>query len=200
MFKFAHPEILYALLLIPLLLALFYYGVVVKGKRLKKLGEKRLLTGLMPEVSHWRPRVKFYISLVAIAIAIFVAAGPQYGTKKEKIKKQGVEMMVCIDVSNSMLSDDVKPDRMSRAKQVLGRLIDKLENDKVGLIVFDPFFERKIGIALLFAILAMHICNKGHLVYIRRFCTLFLCKGIYRQHHQQSHHQNCNSSFHIVSY
>lgn len=136
MFKFAHPEILYALLLIPLLLALFYYGVVVKGKRLKKLGEKRLLTGLMPEVSHWRPRVKFYISLVAIAIAIFVAAGPQYGTKKEKIKKQGVEMMVCIDVSNSMLSDDVKPDRMSRAKQVLGRLIDKLENDKVGLIVF----------------------------------------------------------------
>ncbi len=136
MFKFAHPEILYILLVIPLLLIVFYYGVVVKSRRLKKLGEKRLLAGLMPDVSHWRPRVKFYISLVAIAIAVFVAAGPQYGTKKEKIKKKGVEMMVCIDVSNSMLSDDVKPDRMSRAKQVLGRLIDKLENDKVGLIVF----------------------------------------------------------------
>ena len=136
MFKFAHPEILYALLLIPVLFALFYYGVVIKGKRLKKLGEKRLLTGLMPEVSHWRPRVKFYISIAAMALAIFVAAGPQYGTKKEKIKKKGLEMMVCIDVSNSMLADDVKPDRMSRAKQVLGRLIDKLENDKVGLIVF----------------------------------------------------------------
>lgn len=136
MFKFAHPEILYTLLLIPVLIALFYYGVVVKGRRLKKLGEKRLLTGLMPEVSHWRPRVKFYISIAAMALAIFVAAGPQYGTKKEKIKKKGVEMMVCIDVSNSMLADDVKPDRMSRAKQVLGRLIDKLENDKVGLIVF----------------------------------------------------------------
>lgn len=136
MFKFAHPEILYILLVIPLLLIVFYYGVVVKSRRLKKLGEKRLLAGLMPDVSHWRPRVKFYISLVAIVIAVFVAAGPQYGTKKEKIKKKGVEMMVCIDVSNSMLSDDVKPDRMSRAKQVLGRLIDKLENDKVGLIVF----------------------------------------------------------------
>lgn len=136
MFRFAHPEILYLLLIVPALIVLFYYGVIVKSRRLKKLGDKNLLITLMPEVSHLRPRIKFYLSLVAIALAIFVAAAPQYGSKKEKIKKKGVEMMVCIDVSNSMLSDDVKPDRMSRAKQVLGRLIDKLENDKVGLIVF----------------------------------------------------------------
>ncbi len=103
---------------------------------MKKFGDKELLKGLMPEVSHSRPRIKFYLSLVALALMIFVAAGPQYGTKKEKVKHQGIELMVCIDVSNSMLSDDVKPDRMSRAKQVLIRLIDKLSNDKVGLIVF----------------------------------------------------------------
>ncbi len=117
-------------------MGLFYYGLIIKSKRLKRMGEKSLLSNLMPEVSHIRPRVKFYLSLVALTLLIFVAAGPQYGSKKEKVKHQGIEMMVCIDVSNSMLSDDVKPDRMSRAKQVLGRLIDKLENDKVGLIVF----------------------------------------------------------------
>ncbi len=136
MFRFAHSEFLYLLFLIPLLMGLFYYGLIIKSKRLKRLGEKSLLSNLMPEVSHIRPRVKFYLSLVALTLLIFVAAGPQYGSKKEKVKHQGIEMMVCIDVSNSMLSDDVKPDRMSRAKQVLGRLIDKLENDKVGLIVF----------------------------------------------------------------
>ncbi|MCQ2335831.1 MAG: VWA domain-containing protein [Paludibacteraceae bacterium] len=136
MFRFAHSEFLYLLFLIPLLMGLFYYGLIIKSKRLKRMGEKRLLSNLMPEVSHIRPRVKFYLSLVALTLLIYVAAGPQYGSKKEKVKHQGIEMMVCIDVSNSMLSDDVKPDRMSRAKQVLGRLIDKLENDKVGLIVF----------------------------------------------------------------
>ena len=136
MFRFAHSEFLYLLFLIPVLMGLFYYGLIIKSKRLKKMGEKSLLSNLMPEVSHIRPRIKFYLSLVALTLMIFVAAGPQYGSKKEKVKHQGIEMMVCIDVSNSMLSDDVKPDRMSRAKQVLGRLIDKLENDKVGLIVF----------------------------------------------------------------
>ncbi|MCQ2370209.1 MAG: VWA domain-containing protein [Paludibacteraceae bacterium] len=136
MFRFAHSEFLYLLFLIPVLMGLFYYGLIIKSKRLKKMGEKSLLSNLMPEVSHIRPRIKFYLSLVALTLMLFVAAGPQYGSKKEKVKHQGIEMMVCIDVSNSMLSDDVKPDRMSRAKQVLGRLIDKLENDKVGLIVF----------------------------------------------------------------
>lgn len=136
MFRFAHPEILYTLIIVPILIGLFYYGLIIKSRRLKKMGEKQLLSWLMPEVSHIRPRVKFYLSIVALTLLIFVAAGPQYGTKKEKVKRQGIELMVCIDVSNSMLSDDVKPDRMSRAKQVLNRLIDKLENDKVGLIVF----------------------------------------------------------------
>jgi len=136
MFRFANPEILYLLFIVPILLGLFFYGKILKSRRLKKMGEKRLLMNLMPEVSHIRPELKFFVSLLAIIILIFVAAGPQYGTKKEKIKRQGIELMVCIDVSNSMLSDDVKPDRMSRAKQVLNRLIDQLKNDKVGLIVF----------------------------------------------------------------
>lgn len=136
MFRFAHIEFLYLLFLIPVLLGIFYYGLILKSRRLKKFGDKELLKGLMPEVSHSRPRIKFYLSVVALTLLIFVAAGPQYGTKKEKVKRQGIELMVCIDVSNSMFSDDVKPDRMSRAKQVLNRLIDKLSNNKVGLIVF----------------------------------------------------------------
>lgn len=163
MFRFAHSEILYLLFLIPLLLGLFYYGLVVRSKRLKKLGDKSLLMQLMPEVSNSRPKTKFYISLVALVLLIFVAAGPQYGSKKEKVKRQGIELMVCIDVSNSMLSDDVKPDRMARAKQVLNRLIDKLQNDKVGLIVFagDAYVQMPMTTDVSSAKMFLHSINPG---------------------------------------
>lgn len=163
MFRFAHSEILYLLFLIPLLLGLFYYGLVVRSKRLKKLGDKSLLMQLMPEVSNSRPKIKFYISLVALVLLIFVAAGPQYGSKKEKVKRQGIELMVCIDVSNSMLSDDVKPDRMARAKQVLNRLIDKLQNDKVGLIVFagDAYVQMPMTTDVSSAKMFLHSINPG---------------------------------------
>ncbi|HOH96265.1 MAG: VWA domain-containing protein [Paludibacteraceae bacterium] len=136
MFRFARPEYLYLLLLIPVLIGFFYYSLIIKNKRLRKLGEKSLLKNLMLTASHWRPRVKFYAVLVAIILCIFALAGPQFGTKLEKVKRQGIEMMVAVDVSNSMLAQDVSPDRMSRAKQVLSRLIDNLQDDKVGLLVF----------------------------------------------------------------
>jgi Ca-activated chloride channel family protein len=136
MFRFAHPDFLYALLIIPVLIALFYYSLYQKSKRLKKLGDKKLLIELMPDASHWRPRVKFYLLLSAIILGIFMLAGPQFGTKLQKVKRNGVELMVAVDVSNSMLAEDLTPNRMQRAKQVLSRLIDQLRNDKVGLLVF----------------------------------------------------------------
>ena len=136
MFRFAHPDYLYALLVIPVLIGLFYYSLLQKSKRLGLLGEKKLLAYLMPEASHWRPRVKFYLLLSAIVLAIFMMAGPQFGSKLQKVKHNGVELMIAVDVSNSMLAEDLAPNRMGRAKQLLSRLIDQSQNDKVGLLVF----------------------------------------------------------------
>ena len=136
MFRFARPEYLYLLMLIPVLIGFFYYALIIKSKRLKTLGNKSLLRGLMPEASHIRPRVKFYLLLTALILSIFMMAGPQFGSKLEKQKRQGVELVIAVDVSNSMLSQDLKPDRMSRAKRVLNHLIDNLQNDKVALMIF----------------------------------------------------------------
>ncbi|MEE0973860.1 MAG: VWA domain-containing protein [Paludibacteraceae bacterium] len=136
MFRFAHPEYLYILLIVPVLIGMFYYSVYKRSQRLKKIGDKQLLSQLMPEASHLRPRVKFYLLLSAIILSIFAIAGPQFGTKLQKVKRSGVELMVAVDVSNSMLAQDLTPNRMGRAKQVLSRLIDQLQNDKVGLLVF----------------------------------------------------------------
>ena len=136
MFRFARPEYLYLLMLIPVLIGFFYYALTIKSMRLKSLGNKALLKTLMPEASHIRPRVKFYLLLTALILSIFMMAGPQFGTKLEKQKRQGVELVIAVDVSNSMLSQDLKPDRMSRAKRVLNHLIDNLQNDKVALMIF----------------------------------------------------------------
>ena len=136
MFRFARPEYLYLLALVPVLIGFFYYALIIKSKRLKTLGNKALLRTLMPEASHIRPRVKFYLLLTAFILSVFMMAGPQFGSKLEKQKRQGVELVIAVDVSNSMLSQDLKPDRMSRAKRVLNTLIDNLHNDKVALMIF----------------------------------------------------------------
>ena len=136
MFRFARPEYLYLLALVPVLIGFFYYALIIKSKRLKTLGNKAILQTLMPEASHIRPRVKFYLLLTAFILSVFMMAGPQFGSKLEKQKRQGVELVIAVDVSNSMLSQDLKPDRMSRAKRVLSTLIDNLQNDKVALMIF----------------------------------------------------------------
>ncbi len=136
MFRFARPDYFILLLALILPVVLFYYGLIVKKHRLQKLGDKHLMLRLMPAVSHWRPRVKFALSFLAMVLIVFVIAGPQFGSKLETVKRKGIEVIVAIDVSNSMLSEDLKPNRMQRAKQILTRVIDQLDNDKVGLIVF----------------------------------------------------------------
>lgn len=90
----------------------------------------------MPDYSVTRPIVKFMFQLFALASVIIILARPQFGSRLEEVKKQGVEVIIALDVSNSMLAEDIQPDRLTRAKQALSRLIDNLENDKIGLIVF----------------------------------------------------------------
>lgn len=136
MFRFAHPDFLYLLFLLPALVAFYVYAMIVKKKAIKKYGNPTLLAELMPEVSTKRQHLKFWLLFGAITMVIFIIVGPQFGSKLETVKRQGVEIMVCLDVSNSMLAEDVSPNRLDKAKQMLSRLTDGFTNDKVGLIVF----------------------------------------------------------------
>ena len=136
MFRFAHPEFLFLLLLIPVLIGVFIYTSIQKRRNIIKFGNPDLLAGLMPNVSKVRPHVKFYLQLTAILLLIIVIAQPQFGTRMEKEKRKGIEVMIALDVSNSMLAQDVLPSRLENAKQVLSKLIDDMNNDKIGLVVF----------------------------------------------------------------
>jgi Ca-activated chloride channel family protein len=103
---------------------------------LERFGNPKLLADLMPDVSMIRPTVKFYLLLLALTIMIFVLAQPQFGTKLETVKRKGIELMIALDVSNSMNAADIEPNRLERAKQAVAQLVDKLSNDKIGFIVF----------------------------------------------------------------
>lgn len=136
MFRFAHPDFLYLLFILPVLIAFYIYAMILKKKAIKKYGNPELLAELMPEVSPKRQHLKFWLLFGAITMVIFVIAGPQFGSKLETVKRQGVEIMVCLDVSNSMLAEDVSPNRLDKAKQMLSKLTDGFKDDKMGLIVF----------------------------------------------------------------
>jgi Ca-activated chloride channel family protein len=136
MFRFAHPEYLFLLLIVPLLVGLFIYTRIQKKRKLQLFGDPALLASLMPNVSFLRPRFKFYMQLTAVILMIVVMAQPQFGTKEEKQEKNGIEVMIALDVSNSMMAQDIQPARLDKAKMVLSKLVDGMTNDKVGLVVF----------------------------------------------------------------
>jgi Ca-activated chloride channel family protein len=137
---------LYALVLLPIFLAIFLFSMYQKKRNLKKIGEMRLLRDMMPDIALKRQYFKFWLLLGAMALFIVIIAGPQFGSKLETVKKQGIEVMICLDVSNSMLSNDITPSRLGKSKQMLERLINTLNNDKIGLIVFagDAFIQLPI--------------------------------------------------------
>ncbi len=136
MFRFAHPEYLYLLFILPVLLLFYVYIVKARKKALQKYGTLGLIVTLMPEASPKRRSLKYFIFFISLTVVIFIIAGPQFGSKLETVKRQGIEVMVCLDVSNSMLARDIAPSRLDKAKLMLSRLTDGFENDKMGLIVF----------------------------------------------------------------
>ncbi|MBN2667480.1 MAG: VWA domain-containing protein, partial [Bacteroidales bacterium] len=136
LFRFANPELLYLLLILPVLAGLFIVSRVRSRNAIRKLGDTTLISRLMPELSGTRPVLKFILLLAGISAIIIVLARPQYGSKLEEVRKLGVEVIIALDVSNSMLAEDIQPDRLTRAKQAISRLVDNLSNDKIGLIVF----------------------------------------------------------------
>lgn len=144
--KFANPELLYLLILLPVLLAIYIYSNYRRSKNLKLYGDPALLAHLMPDASRYRMNLKFWLSMVALSLAIVVLARPQFGSKKETVTRQGIETMIALDISNSMIAEDITPNRLEKAKNIISKLINKFQNDKMGLIVFagDAFVQLPI--------------------------------------------------------
>ncbi|CAN5611531.1 VWA domain-containing protein [soil metagenome] len=135
-FRFAHPEYLYALAVVPIIIILFFVMRLMKRKAWKKLGDTSLVSQLAPSVSKGKPLIKMILFCIAYSLLVVGLANPQIGTKLEEVKREGVDVIIALDVSNSMKAQDIKPDRLERAKQAISRFIDKLENDRIGIIIF----------------------------------------------------------------
>ncbi|MBR3566080.1 MAG: VWA domain-containing protein [Paludibacteraceae bacterium] len=136
MFRFAYPNYLYLLLLIPILIVAFILYNRKKQRDLELFGNKELVKELMPNASVIRPRIKFSLLLVSLSLLIVGIARPQFGTKEQTVKRQGIEVMIALDISNSMMAEDVAPNRLERAKQMMSKIIDERRDDKIGIIVF----------------------------------------------------------------
>ena len=136
MFRFEEPLYLYMLVLIPLLAGLHYFTNYIRHKRLKRYGDVELLKALMPDVSNVRREVKLWLMLIALALLIVTLARPQFGTKVDTRKRQGIEAIIAMDVSNSMLAQDVTPSRLDKSKMLVSSIVDKMTDDKIGLIVY----------------------------------------------------------------
>ena len=136
MFRFAHPQYLWLLLAVPALIALYWAAARNRRKRLARFGNPTLLRGLMPEVSTGRVRLKSILFTAAVALLVLALARPQWGSKLREETSEGIEMMLVVDVSNSMLAEDFAPNRLERTKYAIDRLFDGLRQDRVGLVVF----------------------------------------------------------------
>lgn len=146
MFRFQDPIYLWLLLIIPIFILFWYISNVNVKRRLRKYGDPKLLKQLMPDVSSNRPRVKYLIILCCISLIILMIAQPQMGTKISNEKRNGIEAIISLDISNSMLAEDVAPSRLDKSKMLVENMIDNFTNDKIGLVVFagDAFVQLPI--------------------------------------------------------
>ena len=146
MFRFEDPAYLYLLISLPLLILIRMYGLRKRKKQLKDFGDILLVKELMPNVSGGRRELKFWLMLAAVALIAIMLARPQMGTKISQDKRQGIEVMIALDISNSMKAEDVAPSRLDKSKMMIENLVDNFTDDKVGLVVFagDAFIQLPI--------------------------------------------------------
>ena len=146
MLRFEDPIYLWMLLIIPILILMRFIVWRKRKRNLRKFGDPSLLKEMMPDVSKYRPTIKFCLLLSAITILIFMIARPQVGSKISHEKREGIEVLIALDISNSMLAQDVIPSRLEKSKLLIEDLVDHFANDKVGLVVFagDAFVQLPI--------------------------------------------------------
>ncbi len=136
MFRFAHKEYLFLLLLLIPVLLLFIVFQLWRKKSIAKFGTASLVYQLIPDFSNGKHILKFVLLSLAYAFLVFGLANPQIGTKQEKVKRQGIDVVIALDVSKSMLAEDVQPNRLARAKNFISNFVDQLRNDRLAIVVF----------------------------------------------------------------
>jgi Ca-activated chloride channel homolog len=136
MFRFEHTEVLYALIAIPALLLLFSWMLFWRKRAMKRFGEWKIIKRLIPEMSTNRIVFKFTILMIGYAFLVIALANPQIGSKLVEGERKGIDLVIALDVSTSMLAEDIEPSRLDRSKQAISRLIDQLGNDRIGIVVF----------------------------------------------------------------
>lgn len=146
MFRFEDPSYLWLLSAVPLLALLRYITYRQRRAKFRRLGDPELLKLLMPDVSKFRPSVKFWLSVSALFLAIIMLARPQMGSKVSNENRNGIETIIALDISNSMLAEDIVPSRLEKSKMLVENLVDNFVNDKIGLVVFagDAFVQLPI--------------------------------------------------------
>lgn len=146
MFRFENSAFLYLLIIIPVIIVIRLLEMRKRKLKLKKFGDLSLLKQLMPDVSSSRKSLKFWLMIAALALLIVMLARPQMGTKISQEKRKGIEVIISLDISNSMRAEDVVPSRLDKSKMLVENMVDNFTNDKVGLVVFagDAFIQLPI--------------------------------------------------------
>ncbi|MCD8296911.1 MAG: VWA domain-containing protein [Prevotella sp.] len=146
MFRFESPLYLYLLLFIPLLFVIRVLGKRKRRKKLRKFGDPALLEQLMPDVSMLSMGLKFWLMSLSFALLVIMLARPQTGAKISEEKRSGIEVIIAMDISNSMKATDVVPSRLDKSKMLVENMVDNFTNDKIGLVVFagDAFVQLPI--------------------------------------------------------
>lgn len=146
MFRFEDSVYLYLLALIPLIFVIRLYALRRRKINLRRFGDYDLIRQLMPEVSAKRRELKFWLMMSALALLIVMLARPQMGSKLSQETRKGIEVIIALDISNSMKAEDVAPSRLDKSKLLVENMVDKFTQDKVGLVVFagDAFVQLPI--------------------------------------------------------
>ena len=136
MYEFDEKSYLYGIILIPILLALFVFNEFWKRKKQREFGDLDLIKKLSPEKSNFKPALKLTFVLLGLTFLIVGLANPKMGTKLEKVKRQGIDIIFAVDVSKSMLAEDVAPNRLDKSKQIVAQLINQFGNDRIGIVAY----------------------------------------------------------------
>lgn len=161
MLRFEHPTYLFALLLLAVLIGAFTWVLRWKSNVIQRIGQPNLVQQLFQGYSPKRFRTRFMLLAIAYGMLVLGAANLQQGDKMEKITRKGVDVMIALDVSKSMLATDVQPSRLDRAKQLISKLLDGMNNDRVGLVLFAGNAYLQMPLTVDFDAARMYLATAG---------------------------------------
>ena len=136
MYRLEEPSFFYLLLIIPVVVLFFIISLWIKKRRQKTFASTALFAKLSPDASVFKSGLKMLIISIVLAFIVIALVNPKMGIKLKTIKREGVDVVFALDISKSMLAEDIAPNRLEKAKQIISKIIDKLGSDRVGIIIY----------------------------------------------------------------